>query len=137
MECGGPIPMGQRYPFDVFLHRLWPVVVTTNLENYAVVATLSSYLFLFSLRDSAWKEFKAAKASRWEIRIRSNELYHFYYVRVRSSKSRCGRLHFPFANERGAMKVSTTATTVIIDPQGSMTRKGRSRQNDWKVVVTF
>ena len=24
--------MGQRYPSDVFLHRQWPVVVTTNLS---------------------------------------------------------------------------------------------------------
>ena len=103
-------------------NRQWPVVTTilSCQKNYAVVATLSSFLL--------FPRFRLERILGEEIRIRSNEPYHILLVREGVAGST-----FLF-NEIGAMKVSTTATTVIIDPQDSIKKKRSSMQNDWKVV---
>ena len=100
-------------------------------KNYAVVATLSAFLVLLTSATPAGKTSKRQKLHGEEIRIRigSNELYHIYYV---AREDVAGSTFLP--NETGAMQVSTTATTVIIDPQDSIKKKWSSMQNDWKVV---
>ena len=122
-----------RYPFDIFLHRQWPVVTTilSCQKNYAVVATLSSFLDLLFSATPPGKISERQKLHGEEIRIhiRNNELYHNNFV---AREDVTGSTFL--SKDTGAMKVSTTATTVIIDPQDSVKKERSSTQNDWKVV---
>ena len=105
-EYGGPIPMGEIPGLPC--RRFSP----------ATRITLSSPLFLPFSAAPPGKTLKRQKLHGEETYIHSNEFYQNSLAREDVAGSTF------LSNEIGAIKVSTTATTVSIDPQDSIQRKG-------------